>query len=74
MQKSFFSLLHNYTDLENRTAIFNSGPAIDFKSQYPIRHAIYPYIFYPVIAHIKNSVQLLFSKTYLYVFTHLKMC
>lgn len=56
MQKSFLSLFHNYTDLENRTAIFKFGPATGFKRQYPTRHAIYSYIFYPVTAHLKNSL------------------
>lgn len=56
MQKYFFPLFHNYTDLENRTAISNFGPATGFKSQCPTRHAIYPYIFYPLTAHLKNSL------------------
>lgn len=67
----FFFLFHNYTDLENRTAIFNFGPATGFKSQYPTRHAIYPYIFYPVIAHLKKShISCCFPRL-IYMFSHI---
>lgn len=72
MQKSF-SLLQNYIDLENSTAIFNFGPATGFKSQIPSKTYSLDVSILPSYTSHKNFlIRSYFLR--LYLFTCLWMC
>lgn len=73
MQRSFYPLFHNYTDLETKQQYLILDQQQVLRVNTPQDMPSTLTYFTQLLLTLKIPYQLLFSKTYLYVFTYLKM-